>query len=203
MLGDDHPDIGLSLGNVGSVYVALGEHAKALAFKAQALDVCLRVFGETHPDTATALSSLGAAHQHLGDHARALVLAQRSLEIRRSVLGDNHPDTASSFANVSAVETSLGHHKLALEHARRALDILTKVQGPEYSITLDTMLAVVDKWLNFKRPDSAYRLLESWLAELPLDHPRRAALTARLRALPVPSGRRQAPATSNRRRKRS
>jgi tetratricopeptide (TPR) repeat protein len=203
MFGDDHPATGVALINVGGVYAALGDHAKALALKEQALRVHIRVFGETHPKTATAVNNLGAAHQDLGNNETALVLARRSLDIRRNVLGEDHPDTASSFANVSAAETCLGHHKLALEHARRALDILAKVQAPGHSITLDTMLAVVDKWLRFKRPDSAYRLLESWLEKLPLDHPRRASLTDRLRTLPVPSGRRKAPATSKRSRKRS
>jgi hypothetical protein len=64
------------------------------------------------------------------------------------------------------------------------------------------MLAVVDKWLRYNRPDVAYRLLESWLKKLPPDHPRRAALTARLREMPSP-GRRKASTTSKRSRKRS
>ena len=180
----------------------LGDHAKALALKEQALGAHIRVFGETHPRTATALSNLGGTHMDVGDHETALLLARRSLDIRRNALGEEHPDTADSFANVSAVETRLGHHKLALEHAQLALDILAKVQGPEHSRTLDTVLVVVDKWVRFNRPASAYRLLESWLKKLPLEHPRRAALAARLRELPAP-GRRKGSTTSKRSKKRS
>lgn len=200
MFGEDHPATGAAFLNVASIYTALGDHVKALALEAQALDVHIRVFGETHPQTATALNNLGSTYEDLGEYETALVLGRRSLEIRRSVLGEDHPDTASSFANVSAVETCLGHHKLALEHARRALDILAKVQGPAHSTTLDAMLDVVDKWQRLNRPDPAYRLLESWLKKLPLDHPRRASLTDRLRTLPVPPGQRKAP---SKRKKRS
>ncbi|HEX8113145.1 MAG TPA: tetratricopeptide repeat protein [Kofleriaceae bacterium] len=201
MLGDDHPDTALSLMNVAAVYAALGDHAKALELREQALHVHARVFGESHPETARALDNLGGTHNDLGDHETALVLAKRSLDIRRSVLGDDHPDTAISFANVSRVETCLGHHKLALEHAQRALDIFAKVHGPGNSMTLDRMLVVVDRWLRYKRPNAAYYLLESWLGKLPPDHPRRAALTARLRELPAP-GRRKGSTTRKRSRKR-
>lgn len=69
-------------------------------------------------------------------------------------------------------------------------------------MTLDTMVVVVDKWLRFKRPDSAYHLLESWLKKLPPDHPRRAALAARLRELQAP-GRRKGSTTKKRSKKRS
>ena len=199
MFGIDHPATGVALINVAGVYGALGDHTKALALKEQALDVHIRVFGEIHPKTATVLNNLGGTHKDLGDYETALMFAQRSLDIRRNVLGENHPDTASSFENVSAVGTCLGRHKLALEHARRALDILATVHGPGHSRTLDTVLVVVDKWLRFDRPDSAYRLLESWLKKLPLDHPGRATLAARLRELSVPSGRRKARKRSRKR----
>ena len=202
MFGDDHPRTAVALSSVGSVYAALGDHTKALELKEQALRIQIRVFGESHPMTAKALDNLGATYNDLGEHETALGLVQRSLDIRRSVLGEDHPDTASSFANVSTIETCLGHHKLALEHARRALDIRAKVQGPGHSKTLDIMLMVVDNWRRFKRPDPAYHLLESWLDKLPPDHPRRASLTARLRALPVPRGRRKAPTSTKRPKKR-
>jgi tetratricopeptide (TPR) repeat protein len=202
MFGIDHPDTAAVLINVAGVYSKLGDHVKALELKEQALHVYIRVFGETHPKTATALSNLGVAYQDLGEHNTALAYAQRSLDIRSNALGD-HPDTADSFANVSAVEAALGHRKRALEHAKRALEILTKVRSPGHSRTLDIMLMVVNNWLRFDRPGIAYRLLDSWLEKLPLDHPRRAALTTRLHELPVPPGRRKAPTTIKRSKKRS
>jgi len=203
MLGNDHPSTAAALINLAGVHSKLGDHAKAVALKTQALRICNHVFGESHPMTATALNNVGGAYRDLGDHEKALEFARRSLDVRRSVLGDDHPDSGSSFANVSEVETSLGHHRIALECARCALDILIKALGPAHSRTLATVLVVVGKWVNFNRPDSAYRLLESWLKKLPLDHPRRAAFIVRLHGLPIPAGRRRPPSTSKRSRKRS
>ena len=57
MLGKEHPDTAATYNNIGGVYRAQGDYAKALEYYRKANAVFLSVLGEEHPYTQdTALS---------------------------------------------------------------------------------------------------------------------------------------------------
>lgn len=55
LLGDKHPNVATSLGNLADYYSHLGENARALALRKEALEMQCELLGENHPDTINSL----------------------------------------------------------------------------------------------------------------------------------------------------
>ena len=80
-LGEDHPEILISLFNLAVGYGALGEYNKALELARKAYDGHMRILGGEHPDTFAALNYLADCVLNLGDLATARRLAGQALEL--------------------------------------------------------------------------------------------------------------------------
>ena len=68
----DHPDIALSLNNVGSSLGDLGEAKEALAYYKQALAMRKRLYpSQDHPYIAASLANVGISFDALGEAKEA------------------------------------------------------------------------------------------------------------------------------------
>ena len=54
----DHPDIAISLNNIGNVYSDLGDKKEALKYLTESLEIYKRLFYGDHPDIATSLNNI-------------------------------------------------------------------------------------------------------------------------------------------------
>jgi hypothetical protein len=54
--GPDHPEVAITLTNLGNAYGSLGDHAKERDMQARAASTFARHFGEDHPHTKFARS---------------------------------------------------------------------------------------------------------------------------------------------------
>ena len=135
LFGDSHPDIAMSLNNVGGTYGALGQHQKALEYKLQALEICRATLGESHPTTAMSLNNVGGTYGALGQHQKAMEYELQALEIRRASLGKSHPETATSLDSVGTTYGGLGQHHKALEYLLQALEIGRAILGESHPTT--------------------------------------------------------------------
>ena len=79
-----------ALGNLGSVWQALGDSKKAIEYLEKALSIGRETYGEKHPTVATALNNLGLVWQALGDSKKAIEYFQRAYNIFREFYGDEH-----------------------------------------------------------------------------------------------------------------
>ena len=70
-LGDEHPDTAISLNNLGMLYMAMNEYAKAEPLIRLSLESRQRALGGEHADTASSLNNLGALYSEMGDFAKA------------------------------------------------------------------------------------------------------------------------------------
>ncbi len=66
-----HPDIALSLHNLGSLYRTQGDNGRAETFYVEALAKRKKVLGGSHPSVATTLNSLASVRSAHGKYAEA------------------------------------------------------------------------------------------------------------------------------------
>jgi tetratricopeptide (TPR) repeat protein len=71
LLGEEHPDTIIAMGNLANTYESLGKYADAEKLKYKVLDMRNRLLGEEHPDTISAMSNLAITYESLGKYADA------------------------------------------------------------------------------------------------------------------------------------
>jgi len=81
-LGRDHPDVALSASNLGQLYVAQGQPAKAEPFYRQALSIRQKALGLSHPEVAKTLEELANVLRKLGRSQEAVAIDLQAREIR-------------------------------------------------------------------------------------------------------------------------
>jgi Tfp pilus assembly protein PilF len=102
--GPEHPDVAITLGNLGSVQRQLGEFEAARASQQRALAIKEAVYGPEHPEVASTLGNLGIVQQQLGEVHLARECALRAVAIFERSLGSEHPYTITSRALVASLE---------------------------------------------------------------------------------------------------
>jgi hypothetical protein len=100
----NHPDIALSLNNVGLAYRDLGQKEKGLQYQEQALTMRQALYQGNHPDIATYLNNVGLAYDNLGDKLKALELHKQCYFMRYKLLGQNHSHTQASKNKINALD---------------------------------------------------------------------------------------------------
>ncbi|XP_066271960.1 uncharacterized protein [Branchiostoma lanceolatum] len=128
-----HPDITVSLNNLGTALINLGDHRKAVRYFEQSLQMMRSIYGEdtAHPDIASPLNNLGIAWSNCGDYRKAVSYFEQSLQMSRSIYGKNtvHPDIASSLNNLGIAWSDLGDHRKAVSYFEQSLRMKWKMHG--------------------------------------------------------------------------
>ncbi len=124
-----------SYNNIGVVYDAQGNYAKALECHEKALAIVRKVYGENHPDTAASYNNIGESYRYQGNYAKALEYHQKALAIYQKVHGENHASTGTSYNNIGLVYEKQGEYAKALKYHQKALAIDLKVYGENHAST--------------------------------------------------------------------
>jgi tetratricopeptide (TPR) repeat protein len=138
-VGPENPVTARSLNNLGELYRAMGDYAKAEPLYRQALQIYQKVFGLENPMTVTILNNLAELYRVMGDYPKAEPLDQQALQIRNKMLGSEHPDTAESLNNLACLYRDMGDYPKAEPLYRQALQIYQKVCGLENPLTATTL----------------------------------------------------------------
>ena len=141
VLGEEHPDTLLSLGNLGAYLSALGKRKEAEPFYREALEKSRRVRGDDNPETFVCISNLASLLRDNAQFTEAEVYFREALERRRRVLGDEHPDTLSSISEWAMLLRGQGKLGEAEPFCREALVKRRRVLGEEHR---DTMRSIND-----------------------------------------------------------
>lgn len=142
VLGENHRDTAISLGNVGSVVREMGNTSIALDYQQRALAILAGTFGKTDPQTAMAFNGIGVTLHKMGKHQSALEHHKSALEMQLEVFGEGHPDTATSFDNIGSLLASKGDYRLAIDHQQKALAINLAVLGETHPRTATSFYGV-------------------------------------------------------------
>ncbi len=97
----DHPDIAVTLQNLGALHVALGQYDKAEPLLARSSAMFEKTRGPEHADFAAALNALAALHYTQGRLEQAEPLFRRTLSIREKILSPNHRDLALTLNDLA------------------------------------------------------------------------------------------------------
>lgn len=123
-LGPEHPDVAMTLNNMGMVLAVLGRADDAIASYQKSLDIHRAIEGPGHPNTATAEHNLGVLLRSRGRYVEARAALEQALAVRRATLGEHHPDTLNTQQALIKVFLSLKETDLA----RAALDDLREAR---------------------------------------------------------------------------
>jgi tetratricopeptide (TPR) repeat protein len=120
------------LNNLGSLYAAMGDSAKAIPLFERALRIREAKLGANHPDTAASLNDLAMTYQAQGDDEKAESFYQQAIKIRAAILGEAHPDYAASLHNLASLYYSRGEYAKAEPLYLHALEIQRKALGANH-----------------------------------------------------------------------
>ena len=127
---DDHPDIPLTLANLGTCALFEGDVDAALAYYRDALKRQEAAFGPSHPQIGIALNNLAGAELDAGDIDAAHAHILRALEILEATLGPDHLYTAYARAGLGDILVRLGRPDPA--PLERALAAIEASAGPDH-----------------------------------------------------------------------
>ncbi|KAK3348778.1 kinesin light chain [Lasiosphaeria hispida] len=86
VLGDEHPDILSSMGNLASTYRNQGRWKEAETRQVQTMGIMKKVLGDKHPNTLPSMNNLAFTWKSQGNFKDA-----NCLHLRQQILGPDHP----------------------------------------------------------------------------------------------------------------
>ncbi|MEH2465747.1 tetratricopeptide repeat protein [Nostoc sp.] len=131
-LGEEHPDIALSLNNLALLYYSQGKYNEAEPLYLQALELSQRLLGEEHPDVALSFNNLAALYVSQARYSEAEPLLKQALELRQRLLGEEHPDVALSLSNLAVLYNSQGKYSEAEPLLKQSLELRQRILGKEH-----------------------------------------------------------------------
>ncbi|KAJ7921631.1 hypothetical protein B0H13DRAFT_2267779 [Mycena leptocephala] len=139
LLGDDHPDTLVAMGNLAATYQQLKEFTKAEELEVVVLEKRKQLLGDDHPDTLLAMGNLATTYWQLKEFTKAEELEVVVLEKRKQLLGDDHPDTLLAMDNLAATCGQLKEFTKAEELEVVVLEKRKQLLGDDHPDTLRAM----------------------------------------------------------------
>ena len=100
VLGRDHPDVGLSEGNLAALLTDLDRNLEALAHANRAIELIEKSLGPQHPDLANPLNNRGEALAALGRPGEARASFERARELFARELGPEDPSLSYALNGI-------------------------------------------------------------------------------------------------------
>ncbi|KAJ7105285.1 hypothetical protein C8R44DRAFT_858632 [Mycena epipterygia] len=139
LLGQDHLDTLVAMGNLARTYAALGQFNQAEELETTVLNKHREIFGEDHPDTLLSMANLACTHSALGEFSQAEELETTVLNKCREIFGEAHPDTLRAMANLACTHSDLGQSRQAQELEIIVLNKRKEIFGEDHPATLRAM----------------------------------------------------------------
>lgn len=127
IFGAEHPNVALTLADLGDFETERGRHDQAITYFDRALDIIEPVLGVDHVFSAPVLFHYGEARQRQGRFQEALAMYQRTIRILNDNFGPEHARLAQVYKNASECLTKLKQKQQAKEYEVRAQTIRDRV----------------------------------------------------------------------------
>ena len=122
-LGRDHPDVGISEGNLAVVLTALGRNQEALEHVDRSIEILENGLGAGHPDLATQLNNRGEILNALGRSRDARTSFEKARIVWERELGLDNPNLAYALTGIGTSYLSEGDAANAIVPLERAFKI--------------------------------------------------------------------------------
>ena len=193
ILGNDHPDVAVSLDNLAVLYHTQGRYSEAETLYLQSLEMLKHLLGEEHPGVATSLNALALLYKDQGKYKKAETYFLQALEMRKRLLGEEHPDVAQSLNNLAGLYHSQGSYKEAETYFLQALEMRKRLLGeehPDVAQSLNNLAGLYHSQGSYKEAETYFlQALEMRKRLLGEEHPNIAASFNNLAALYESQGR--------------
>ena len=159
-LGEENPDIALSLNNLAVLYYSQGHYNDAEPLYLQALERRKQLLGEEHPDVASSLNNLATLYNSQGRYSEAEPLLVQALKLRKRLLGEEHLDIAKSLNDLAFLYFSQGCYSEAEPLYVQALELKKRLLGEEHPsvmISLNNLAALYDNQGCYSNAEPLYR----------------------------------------------
>ncbi len=132
VLGEHHPYVGKTAGNLGSIYIDLDDPERAQGLFDLSLKIAVDTYGEGTLSVAKARFNSTTAMAELGklDEAYDILLGLEK-ELSANFTEDRHI-LAQVTNSLGVIANQLGNNEVAEEHFSKALSIYEEVQGAQH-----------------------------------------------------------------------
>ena len=119
----NHPDIALSLNNLGVAFTKLGKLHEGLEYQKRSLKMYQELYSDQpHPDLVASLDNVSRAYQALGEDLTALDYLDKALSMRQNLEGYGPSvEVAMSLNNAGMAHQALGQLPKARDYFTQAL----------------------------------------------------------------------------------
>ena len=132
VLGEDHPQVGSTLGNLGDLLARMSRFDEAEQLLQKGLDLHRRLYGDEHVVVATQINNLASFYKEMGDLETAEARQREALAIYRKNLGENHYYVAMSYNNLANILQDEGELDAAEAMHRKSLALHRKILGNDH-----------------------------------------------------------------------
>jgi serine/threonine protein kinase len=160
LLGRDHKDTLISMGNVAGGYRAIGKPELALPLYEEALKLTKAKFGPNHHETLVSTDNLAGLYRAIGKPDLALPLFEETLKIRKAELGPYDPLTLLSMNNLADGYRDARMLDRALPLYEETLKLMKAKLGPNHLFTLYCMNDLALAYQDAGKLDLALPLFE-------------------------------------------
>lgn len=173
-LGNDHPDVAMSLGETGNVLaMMMGRYEESIPYQREALRILQRFHKGDHPDIAKTYLYLGSA-VHRMDPQAAIDYAKEALAMRLRIFDPSHPDVAWANYNIGYYLVREGKGAEAVGFAKAVVKMVGAGLPKEHAVVSSTYLMLGRGFILEKDYEKAMRAFEECFqlrrATLPADH---------------------------------
>jgi serine/threonine protein kinase/Tfp pilus assembly protein PilF len=127
VLGDEHPDIAVTMNQLAYVYHRENKLAESERYARASLAMSQRFYGKQHPDVAIALGHLAGLFLDEGKIEEAESTYREALALSRQMLGDEHEQTATLASNLGRLLLTGGRRSESVALFREAMETRAKV----------------------------------------------------------------------------
>ena len=131
ILEPGHPDIALSLSNMGVIHWQNKQPDKAFAMLTEAVEMLETKTGAESVLTALAKNNLAYARKEAREYDDAIKLYEEVLSVRKQVLGSAHNETIMARHNLAEAYRASGNEDKAVQVQNEILDLFDAELGPK------------------------------------------------------------------------
>jgi tetratricopeptide (TPR) repeat protein len=136
-LPPDHPDLGISVNNLGEALMKTGRFDEARPLIERGVAIAEATLGPEHLTTGMQLHTLGELYRLTGE-ARARATLERAAAIEEHAVASSHPEVANVYISLAQLGRAEGNLDGAMQYYRRALAVRERTLGATHALTLQT-----------------------------------------------------------------